>query len=90
MVFDVATLISYISQFMTLNPGDLISTGTPPGLGLGKRPPATSKQAIRSGWEFQDSESRPSEVSMGSRLVRLKVEKCRVILKLDRWAPNDM
>jgi len=39
MVFDVATLISYISQFMTLNPGDLISTGTPPGVGLGRTPP---------------------------------------------------
>jgi len=38
MVFDVATLISYISQFMTLNPGDLISTGTPPGVGHGQTP----------------------------------------------------
>jgi 2,4-didehydro-3-deoxy-L-rhamnonate hydrolase len=38
MVFDVATLISYISQFMTLNPGDLISTGTPPGVGHGQIP----------------------------------------------------
>jgi len=38
MVFDVATLISYVSQFMTLNPGDLISTGTPPGVGHGQIP----------------------------------------------------
>lgn len=43
MVFDVATLISYISQFMTLHPGDLISTGTPPGVGLGKTPPSYLK-----------------------------------------------
>ena len=43
MVFDVPTLISYISQFMTLNPGDLISTGTPPGVGLGKTPPSYLK-----------------------------------------------
>jgi len=39
MVFDVFTLIHYISQFMTLEPGDLISTGTPPGVGLGMKPP---------------------------------------------------
>jgi 2-keto-4-pentenoate hydratase/2-oxohepta-3-ene-1,7-dioic acid hydratase in catechol pathway len=39
MVFGVATLVSYISRFMTLYPGDLISTGTPPGVGLGQKPP---------------------------------------------------
>jgi len=39
MVFGLATLISYISRFMTLYPGDLISTGTPPGVGLGQKPP---------------------------------------------------
>lgn len=39
MVFGVAHLVSYISQFMTLMPGDVISTGTPPGVGLGQRPP---------------------------------------------------
>jgi len=38
MVFDVAHLVHYISQFMTLEPGDLISTGTPPGVGLGMNP----------------------------------------------------
>ena len=38
MVFDCATLVSYVSQFMTLNPGDLITTGTPPGVGLGMKP----------------------------------------------------
>jgi 2-keto-4-pentenoate hydratase/2-oxohepta-3-ene-1,7-dioic acid hydratase in catechol pathway len=38
MVFDVAYLVSYISRFMTLNPGDVISTGTPPGVGLGQAP----------------------------------------------------
>jgi 2-keto-4-pentenoate hydratase/2-oxohepta-3-ene-1,7-dioic acid hydratase in catechol pathway len=39
MVFDVATLVSYVSRFMTLLPGDLIATGTPPGVGMGCKPP---------------------------------------------------
>lgn len=39
MVFDVANLVSYVSQFMTLLPGDVISTGTPAGVGLGMKPP---------------------------------------------------
>jgi len=39
MVFGVASLVSYLSRFMTLYPGDLISTGTPPGVGLGMKPP---------------------------------------------------
>jgi 2,4-didehydro-3-deoxy-L-rhamnonate hydrolase len=39
MIFDVATLVSYVSQFMTLLPGDVISTGTPAGVGLGMNPP---------------------------------------------------
>ena len=38
MVFGAATLVSYLSRFMTLNPGDLITTGTPPGVGLGAKP----------------------------------------------------
>ena len=39
MIFGVAHLVSYISQFMSLQSGDLISTGTPPGVGLGQKPP---------------------------------------------------
>jgi 2-keto-4-pentenoate hydratase/2-oxohepta-3-ene-1,7-dioic acid hydratase in catechol pathway len=39
MVFGVATLVSYISRFMTLEPGDLIATGTPAGVGMGRKPP---------------------------------------------------
>jgi len=38
MIFSVRTLVSYISQFMTLNAGDLITTGTPPGVGMGRKP----------------------------------------------------
>jgi len=39
MVYGVAHLVHYLSQFMTLHPGDVISTGTPPGVGLGMTPP---------------------------------------------------
>lgn len=39
MIFDVPTIISYMSEFCALQPGDLICTGTPPGVGLGKKPP---------------------------------------------------
>lgn len=39
MVFGVAHLVSYLSRFMSLQPGDVISTGTPPGVGMGKKPP---------------------------------------------------
>jgi 2,4-didehydro-3-deoxy-L-rhamnonate hydrolase len=39
LIFDVPTLVSYVSEFMTLLPGDVISTGTPAGVGLGHKPP---------------------------------------------------
>ena len=39
MVYGVAFLVSYLSQFMSLRPGDIISTGTPPGVGMGMKPP---------------------------------------------------
>ena len=39
MIFDIPTLVSYISQFMTLVPGDIVSTGTPAGVGYGMKPP---------------------------------------------------
>lgn len=45
MVYGVRYLVSYLSQFMTLHPGDVISTGTPPGVGLGMKPP----QYLRAG-----------------------------------------
>ncbi len=51
MIFDVATLISYVSDFCTLEPGDIISTGTPAGVGLGQKPPIYLKagQVVRLG-----------------------------------------
>ncbi len=43
MIFGVQKLVSYVSHFITLHPGDVISTGTPPGVGLGKKPPVFLK-----------------------------------------------
>jgi len=43
MIFSVAKIVSYVSEFMTLEPGDVITTGTPPGVGLGMRPPVYLK-----------------------------------------------
>ncbi|RFQ20998.1 ureidoglycolate lyase, partial [Pseudomonas sp. ATCC 13867] len=39
MIFRVPQIIAYLSRFMSLQPGDVISTGTPPGVGLGLKPP---------------------------------------------------
>jgi len=44
MIFDVAKIVSYVSHFMTLMPGDVITTGTPPGVGLGMKPPTYLKK----------------------------------------------
>ena len=44
MIFSVAHIVSYVSQFMTLMPGDVITTGTPPGVGLGMKPPVFLKK----------------------------------------------
>jgi 2-keto-4-pentenoate hydratase/2-oxohepta-3-ene-1,7-dioic acid hydratase in catechol pathway len=43
MIFSVAHVVSYLSQFMVLDPGDIITTGTPPGVGLGMKPPVFLK-----------------------------------------------
>ena len=47
MHFDVATVISHLSQFMSLQPGDVISTGTPPGVGMGQTPETYLKAGDR-------------------------------------------
>jgi len=51
MIFSVAHIISYLSRFMSLQPGDVISTGTPPGVGMGQKPPVYLRpgQVIRLG-----------------------------------------
>jgi 2-keto-4-pentenoate hydratase/2-oxohepta-3-ene-1,7-dioic acid hydratase in catechol pathway len=43
MVFTPAFIVSYLSQFMSLQPGDIVSTGTPPGVGLGQKPPVSAR-----------------------------------------------
>jgi 2-keto-4-pentenoate hydratase/2-oxohepta-3-ene-1,7-dioic acid hydratase in catechol pathway len=49
MVYGVAHIVAYLSQFMSLQPGDIISTGTPPGVGMGQKPPVY----LRSGDNIQ-------------------------------------
>jgi 2-keto-4-pentenoate hydratase/2-oxohepta-3-ene-1,7-dioic acid hydratase in catechol pathway len=44
LIFDVPYLVHYVSQFMSLQPGDIISTGTPPGVGMGMKPPVFLKE----------------------------------------------
>ena len=53
MVYGVAFLVSYLSRFMSLQPGDIISTGTPPGVGMGQKPPVYLRtgQTMRLGVE---------------------------------------
>ncbi len=47
LIFKVDKLVSYISQVLTLKPGDLIFTGTPPGVGMGRKPPLWMKHGDR-------------------------------------------
>ena len=47
MIFSMAKCISYVSQFMTLLPGDIVTTGTPPGVGLGMKPPTIPQRRRR-------------------------------------------
>ena len=53
MIFTVAQIVAYLSRFMTLYPGDVISTGTPPGVGMGQKPPVYLRagQVMRLGIE---------------------------------------
>jgi 2,4-diketo-3-deoxy-L-fuconate hydrolase len=70
MIFDVSSLVSYVSQFMTLLPGDVISTGTPAGVGLGMKPPQYLKagDVVELGID-QLGESRQSVVAWQPALL---------------------
>jgi 2,4-didehydro-3-deoxy-L-rhamnonate hydrolase len=60
MIFGVAHIVSYLSRFMSLEPGDVISTGTPPGVGLGQKPPVYLKggEVMRLGIENLGSQTQ--------------------------------
>jgi ureidoglycolate lyase/2,4-diketo-3-deoxy-L-fuconate hydrolase len=69
MIFDVPFLVHYISQFMSLQPGDIISTGTPPGVGMGQKPPLAlqAEDEIVLGIEaLGDQRQRVYQFSMGN------------------------
>ena len=70
MIFSVAKLIAYISRFMTLEPGDLITTGTPPGVGMGVKP--------------EPVYLRPGDI-MSLGVERLGKQTQRVVAWSDRW-----
>ena len=65
MIFDVATLVAHLSRFMTLMPGDLIATGTPPGVGMGMKPPVF----------LQDGD----EVTVEIEKVGFITNRCRIL-----------
>ena len=62
MVYGVEHLVSYLSDFMTLYPGDIISTGTPPGVGLGQKPPRYLKAGDRVELSIEGLGSQQQEV----------------------------
>ena len=62
MVFGVPFLVSFISRFMSLQPGDVIATGTPPGVGMGQKPQKFLRPATRFGLACKGlGEQRASE-----------------------------
>jgi ureidoglycolate lyase len=66
MIFGVAHLVSYISRFMSLQPGDIISTGTPPGVGMGIKPEPVflrPGQTIRLGIEGLGEQTQVTEAA---------------------------
>jgi 2-keto-4-pentenoate hydratase/2-oxohepta-3-ene-1,7-dioic acid hydratase in catechol pathway len=64
MVFGVAHLVAYVSRFMSLQPGDIIATGTPPGVGMGMKPDPVflrAGQVMRLGIEGLGEQRQPVE-----------------------------
>ena len=71
MVFGVKTLVSYISQFMILEPGDVITSGTPPGVGAGKKPPRFLQGGRhRVAWDRRARTAGPAHRRVEGRLSR--------------------
>src|SRR3546814_17563726 len=69
MVYGVAFLVSYLSQFMSLQPGDIISTGTPPGVGMGQKPPVYLRPGpvLRLGIQRLGDQRQKTVAAAGSR-----------------------
>ncbi len=61
MIFGVREIVSYVSRFMRLEPGDVIATGTPPGVGMGQKPPVFLKggETVRAGIDGLGVQSQP-------------------------------
>eukprot|EP00095_Tigriopus_kingsejongensis_P012546 maker-scaffold1010_size71100-snap-gene-0.1 protein:Tk12546 transcript:maker-scaffold1010_size71100-snap-gene-0.1-mRNA-1 annotation:"ureidoglycolate lyase" len=72
MVYKIPFIISYLSQFMSLQPGDVISTGTPPGVGMGQKPPRYLKPGDFMSLQPGDviSTGTPPGVGMGQKPPR--------------------
>lgn len=68
MIFPVAKLVSFLSNFFTLHPGDLITTGTPPGVGMGMKPPTF----LRPGDEMRLGVTGQNGCSLGEQRQRVK------------------
>ena len=66
MIFKINFLLSYLSNFMSLYPGDIVTTGTPPGVGMGKKPPVY----LKSGDEIKLSIDK-----LGNQFHKVKNEK---------------
>lgn len=60
MIFGVAHIVSYLSRFMSLQAGDVISTGTPPGVGMGVKPEAVF---LRAGQDHASGHRRPGRAT---------------------------
>ncbi len=73
MIFDVKTIVSYVSRHMTLMPGDVIPTGTPPGVGAGQKPPVFLKPG--------------NVMRLGSSAVRSTSSR-RNVRSAERWHPR--
>jgi 2-keto-4-pentenoate hydratase/2-oxohepta-3-ene-1,7-dioic acid hydratase in catechol pathway len=62
MIFNVDYIVSYVSKFMSLQPGDIITTGTPPGVGMGMKPPIFLKPGDKINLSIEKLGEQKSEV----------------------------
>jgi len=82
MVFGVAHLISYLSQYMSVHPGDIISTGTPPGVGMGQHPRFSSLTEAGFVSESRDSVNRTNLLLLRTTAV---IPQLRLMARKREW-----